>query len=62
MKPLYAIAPLALLLALIGPARTEADTAISQLKNRLLDWAPALLEGNSPHNPVRPIVEAINKH
>jgi hypothetical protein len=58
MKPLYAIAPLALVLALIGPARTEADQAISRLKDRLLDWAPAMLEGSATVNRVRPLIEA----
>lgn len=36
MRPLYAIAPLALLLALIGPTPNEANQALSAFKDRFM--------------------------
>lgn len=40
MRPLFAIAPLALLLALIGPTPNEANEALNAFKARL--WSPAM--------------------
>lgn len=63
MRPLYAIAPLALLLALVGPTPHEANKVLSDFKDRLIgakeaahsanrDTAsagkPAMLGGNAP--------------
>ncbi|HEX5356321.1 MAG TPA: hypothetical protein VFW93_08880 [Aquabacterium sp.] len=36
MRPLYAIAPLALLLALIGPTPNEANQALTAFKDRFM--------------------------
>lgn len=36
MRPLYAIAPLALLLALIGPTPNEANQALAAFKERFM--------------------------
>lgn len=36
MRPLYAIAPLALILVLIGPTPHEANQAISEFKSRFM--------------------------
>lgn len=48
MRPIFAIAPLALVLTLVGPAPKEADQAISAFKARVVnavssrafDWVP----------------------
>lgn len=36
MRPIFAIAPLALVLTLVGPAPKEADQAISAFKSRVV--------------------------
>jgi hypothetical protein len=48
MKPIFAIAPLALVLVLIGPAHSEAHDTMAQLKARALEWVPALGQGDTP--------------
>jgi hypothetical protein len=38
MRPLFAIAPLALVLSLVGPSHTESDVAMAAFQSRAIAW------------------------